>query len=74
MRETRNDEYQVHVSDEIQNIRPQELKIFPSGLRQKSGHTSLSSSTVVPSQPSDSVLCGLIVARNAVRLNSVSRP
>jgi hypothetical protein len=46
----------------------------PSGCGEKSGHTSLSSSTVGPPQPSDSASSGRIFARNAIHPNSVNRP
>jgi hypothetical protein len=46
--------------DEMGKIGPS-----PEGLRRKSGHTSLSSSTVDPPQPSDSASSGRIFARNA---------
>jgi len=51
-----------------------ENPLSPSGLRPKSGHTLLSSSFVVPPQPSDSASSGLIFARNAVRPKRVNRP
>jgi hypothetical protein len=59
----RSDEYGVFSSDERQ--RNGENWTQPSGLRLKSGHTSLSSSTVYPPQPSDSASSGRILVRNA---------
>jgi hypothetical protein len=53
----------------IGKIRP-----LPPGCGKKSGHTLLSSSTVVPPQLSDFASSGLIFARNAARHNRVNRP
>jgi len=55
--------YLTYINDERHSSRKNLPR--PSGLWQKSGHTSLSSSTVVPPQPSDSASSGLISARNA---------
>ena len=56
------------IDDEMGENWPQ-----PSGLRRKSGHTSLSSSTVDPPQPSDSTLSGPILVRNAARAKGNNR-
>jgi hypothetical protein len=61
----RSDRYQVYLSDEQRG--DEENWPRPTGLRKKSGRTLLSSSTVVPPQPSDSALSGLISSRNAAR-------
>jgi len=59
-------------SDERQSNR--ENLPRPSGLRRKSGHTSLSALTGGLPQPAASASPGPIFARNAVRPNSVNRP
>jgi len=46
----------------------------PFGLRWKSGHTSLSSSTVGPPQPSDSSSSGPIFTSSATHQGSLNRP
>ena len=63
VRGARSDAYRVSASDERQ--RNEENWPQPFGLRRKSGHTSLSASTVDPPQPSASASSGPIFARNA---------
>src|SRR5579864_2486163 len=61
----RRDAYRVSASDERQ--RNQENWPQPGGLRRKSGHTSLSASTLEPPKPSASASSGPILVRNAAR-------
>src|SRR6266568_3187264 len=64
-REARSDAYRVSANGERQ--RNGENWPQPFGLRCKSPHTLLSSSTVDPPQPSDSASYGTICPRNADR-------
>src|SRR6185503_21318925 len=68
VREVRSDKYRAYFSDEGRSNRGNSP--FPFGLRPKSGHTSLSSLTVVPPQPADFASSDRILASNAVRHNS----
>ena len=57
------------IDDEMREIGP-----GPKGCGENSVHTSFSSSTVDPPQPSDSASSGRIFARNDIHPSSVNRP
>ena len=57
------------IDDEMREIGP-----GPKGCGENSVHTSFSSSTVDPPQPSDSASSGRIFARNDIHPSSVNKP